>query len=158
MFNSLRAIGFFLLMVSSAVLPAQVMAAGREGIAGLTSLPSGYLATVSPNQPSEVNAILHRAEDYFEENGMLSPLPPVVMVLHGPEIDMFSRVNYNYYHSAMDLAAKLTALDVIRVRVCETQMAEQGLDRGDLLPFVETVPFGPEEEARLRSEEDFVYF
>ena len=122
-------------------------------------LPPGFLARLDLNQPAEVQAILRRIETYFDEhNGVLSDAPPVVMVLHGPEIAMFSRRNYSTYRPSMDLAAKLTALNVIDVRICETRMADEGLRKSDLLPFVGTVPFGPEEVSRLREDEGFVYF
>lgn len=121
-------------------------------------LPPGYLARVNLNQPADVLAILKRAEDYFENFGSNGDAPPVVMVLHGPEIKMFDRRNYSQYHAAADLAAKLTAFHVIDVRICETRMAAEGINKADLLPFVGTVPFGPDEESRLLKDKDFVYF
>ena len=122
-----------------------------------SSLPPGYVARINLNQPAEVLAILKRAEALFDASAYPEGVPPVVMVLHGPEIDMFSRANYSRFQGAVDLAAKLSALDVIDVRICETRLAERGLMKSDLLPFVGTVPFGPAEERRL-IDRDFVYF
>jgi uncharacterized protein len=121
-------------------------------------LPPGYLARVGLNQPAEIFAVLQRADRYFQETGLLQPAPPIVMVLHGSEISIFDRHNYARYNEVVDLAAKLTAMQVIDVRICETQMAAEGMDRMDLLPFVETLPSGPDEVERLLEEEDFIYF
>ena len=123
-----------------------------------SELPPGYVARVNLNEPAEVQAILNRAQDYFDRQGLASSFPPVVMVLHGPEIAMFTRNNYHRFQAAADLAAKLTALKVIDVRICETRMAMDGIEKMDLLPFVGTVPFGPAEESRLTDDEEFVYF
>ena len=151
---------FACLLLFALTAPMLVTAADPVPVpdAGETEIPPGYVARIDLNEPAEIRAILDIAERYFDDQGIEHPLPPVVMVLHGPEISMFTRRNYPRYREQIDLAAKLTALGVIDVRICETRMAEEGVESEDLLPFVGTVPFGPAEETRLREEEEYVYF
>ncbi len=80
------------------------------------------------------------------------------MVLHGPEVEIFSRYNYSRFKEIVDLAARLTAFGVIEINVCETRMGSMGLQPNHLFPFVGTVPFGPAEVSRLLEEEDYLYF
>jgi intracellular sulfur oxidation DsrE/DsrF family protein len=120
-------------------------------------LPPGYLARVNLNEPAEVEAILRRAENYYQSSSFTNAVPPVVIVLHGPEIEIFSKKNYSRYQNMVDLAAKLTAFEVLDVRICETRMAVDEIDREDLFPFVGTVPSGPDEIARLQQQQ-FVDF
>lgn len=118
----------------------------------------GFLARVNLNEPAEVAAIFQRADDYFLTHRLEMKLPPIVVVLHGPEIEIFTRQNYRQYRDIVDLAAKLTALDVVDVRICETRMGLEGIEKADLMPFVGTVPFGPDEIDRLVNQEEYIYF
>lgn len=118
----------------------------------------GFLARVNLNEPAEVAAIFQRADDYFLTHRLEKALPPIVVVLHGPEIEIFTRQNYGQYREIVDLAAKLSALNVVDVRICETRMGLEGVEKADLMPFVGTVPFGPDEIDRLVNQEEYVYF
>jgi intracellular sulfur oxidation DsrE/DsrF family protein len=119
---------------------------------------AGYLARIEENNPEEVAVALARAEEFFLEQGVRQDFSPVVFVLHGPEVAIFFRENYLRYRPIVDMAAKLSALGVIELKVCETQSHGLGLDLKTLFPFVGTVPLGPVEETRLIEQENFVYF
>ncbi|TNF04831.1 MAG: acyl-CoA transferase [Gammaproteobacteria bacterium] len=119
---------------------------------------AGYLARIEKNNPEEVAEVLQRAEQFFLNEGMRQDFSPVVLVLHGPEVAIFFRDNYLRYRPIVDLAAKLSALKVVDIKVCETQSHGLGLDLKTLLPFVGTVPVGPVEERRLIEIEKYIYF
>ena len=118
----------------------------------------GYVARIDLNDPQEVTSILQRAESYYIENDFMDDLPPIVFVLHGPEVQIFNRNNYFQYKPIVDLAARLSAFRVMDIRVCETQMRLLGEKEEFLYPFVGTVPFGPAEIERLIEEENYSYF
>jgi len=119
---------------------------------------AGYLARIEKNNPEEVAEVLRRAEQFYLNEGMRQDFSPVVFVLHGPEVSIFFRENYLRYRSIVDLAAKLSALKVVDIKVCETQSHGLGLDLKTLLPFVGTVPVGPVEESHLIEVEKYIYF
>jgi len=52
----------------------------------------------------------------------------------------------------VDRAAKLEAFDRVTLRMCETWMRNNGVNRSDLLPFVDTIPLAPAEVERLEKE------
>ena len=56
------------------------------------------------------------------------------------------------------MAARLTALGILDLSVCETRMDIEGVESESVYPFVRTVPFGPVEVNRLLEEENYVYF
>ncbi len=122
-----------------------------------TEVP-GYLARVERNAPIEVEQALKKAEAFFLENDLDPDLPVIAFVLHGPEVDIFFRKNYQRYRSIVDLAARLSALKVVEIKICRTQLRHLDQQPEGLLPFVETVPFGPAEIDRLTNSEGYVYF
>jgi intracellular sulfur oxidation DsrE/DsrF family protein len=50
----------------------------------------------------------------------------------------------------VDQAARLDAAHVIEVKMCLTEMHHLGLRKEDIPGFIELVPYGPDEEERLR--------
>ncbi len=118
----------------------------------------GYLARIEQNNPEELIEILSRAERFYLDEGMRQDFSPVVFVLHGPEVAIFFKENYFRYRPIVDLAAKLSALRVVDIRVCETQSHGLGLDLKTLFPFVGTVPVGAVEANRLIDVEKYIYF
>ena len=82
----------------------------------------------------------------------------VTFVLHGPVIRNLLRENYLENKELVDLAASLSALDVIEIKACQTWMGSHRVDEAQLQPFVGTVPYGAAEVERLVREEDYIYF
>lgn len=62
------------------------------------------------------------------------------------------------YKAVVDLAARLSAFNVVDIRVCETSAKGLGLDLDTLFPFVDTVTYGPAEVVRLIEIEKYQYF
>ena len=125
----------------------------------LAQEPGGYLARVAKDSPDELLEALQRAEQLFLE-GVLSAeeIEPAAMILHGPEVAIFLRENYAEHSELVDLAARLSALQVIDLRVCETRLDVMDSDRSGLYPFVGTVPFGPRAVNDLLEKKGYVYF
>ncbi len=116
-----------------------------------------YLARIEVHTAAELLGILSRADQLFTTR-QLDTAEPIVFVLHGAEGRAFLRQSYANNKTLVDLAAKLSALQVVDIRVCETWMGGQHIDSEQLQPFVETVPYGPAEVKRLRSDENYLYF
>ena len=82
----------------------------------------------------------------------------VSFVLHGPVLTNLLRENYLANKQLVDLAAALSALDVIEVKACRTWMGSHGLTEQQLQPFIETVTYGPAEVRSLLQEKNYVRF
>lgn len=109
----------------------------------------GYVAEIKLHTPAEVEQMLRRAELYVENLDQYPNFEPIKIILHGPELRVFDRKNYQEYKDLVGLAARLEAFNVIDVQVCEVRMLQDGIQMSDLPSFIEPVPFGPAEEKRL---------
>ncbi len=119
----------------------------------------GYLVRIDQNKPEEVEAALLRAEALYLDGATLLPSPPpIALVLHGPEVEIFFRENYKRYKKIVDLAARLSAFEVVDIKVCRTRLRFLEQNKSALVPFVGTVAFGPDEIERLTEEEGYVRF
>ena len=107
----------------------------------------------------QFNLLLQRAEQLLlsgeiKQQGEAA----VVFVLHGPVLRSLVRQNYAANRETVDMAARLSALEVIDVKACRTWMGGNGVAEGDLQPFVETVSYGPAEVERLVKQSNYLYF
>jgi intracellular sulfur oxidation DsrE/DsrF family protein len=124
----------------------------------LESLPAEGEAPVRTVLDISVHSIegLKVLFDRAEELAMRPQVPgeeaSVVLVLHGPEVKFFSIRNYEQYKDIVDQAARLDAFDVVDVKICQTMMGIEGIDRDDIPSFIEQVPLGPGEVERLTRE------
>ena len=123
---------------------------------------SGYVARIDLNKPGQIAEALRRAEAHFQSkdyfDSLNKPAGPIAFVIFGSDVAMFFKQNYSMYKTTVDLAARLSSLGVIDIRVCQVSSKAIGLDRDDLLPFVSPVDFGPAELKRLLEEEDYSFF
>ena len=94
--------------------------------------------------------LLDRAEELAMRPQAQGGDASVVLVLHGPEVEFFSIRNYEKYKEIVDQAARLDAFDVVDVKICQTMLDVQGIERDDIPSFIEQVPLGPDEVERLR--------
>jgi len=114
----------------------------------VTAQEQKYVAQLHANTPQELADLLDRAESWAKQSKSY-PKYPIAIVLHGPEVNVFIKKNYGQYQSLVDQAAKLDAFKVVDIKICERWMGFNNIDRDQLPPFVDTVPFGPAEEERL---------
>lgn len=111
-----------------------------------------YLFDVSDNSPEELQSLLSRAEEIRETHADGYDELEIVLVLHGPDINIFRQQNYSKHKSLVDLAARLDAFDIIDMRICETTMTRMGVERSEVPSFIESVPYAPTEIRRLIDE------
>lgn len=107
----------------------------------------------------ELHDVLKRA-DKLVSNGDFEAgsSPPVAFILHGAEAKALQRSKYQQNKALVDLAARLSAFQVVDIKVCETWMKGQKIDPKTLPPFIGTVANGPREIKRLMEKQGYVYF
>ncbi|NKB38658.1 MAG: hypothetical protein GKR93_16110 [Gammaproteobacteria bacterium] len=111
-----------------------------------------YLFNLSDHTPEDLEALLQRAEEIRDTQADGYDELEIVMVLHGPDINIFRQENYAKHKALVDLAAKLDAFDIIDMKICETTMSNMGVERSEVPAFIESVPYAPDEIRRLGNE------
>jgi intracellular sulfur oxidation DsrE/DsrF family protein len=115
-----------------------------------SAIAEPYYLEVSPADQGDLANLFDALEDTITADP--DSLDPVVVVLHGIEAASFTRDNYTANKHLVDRAALLDSQRRIDVRMCETWMNENGIQRSDLPAFIDTVPYAPEELERLKSQ------
>jgi intracellular sulfur oxidation DsrE/DsrF family protein len=108
-----------------------------------------YLYDISEHSIEELQLLLQRAEEITQAGGDNLEDLEIVMILHGPDIGWFTLDNYDDNRELVDLAKRLDAFDIIDLKVCESTMENMEIDRNQLPPFIESVPYAPDEFNRL---------
>jgi len=116
----------------------------------LTEQQGRYLFNVALHTPEEIARLLTRAEQLAQTMRTDDARTGIALVLHGPEIEMFANKNYPRFRKTVDRAERLDASHVIEIKMCLTEMRRLGLRKEDIPAFIELVPYGPDEEERLR--------
>jgi uncharacterized protein len=115
-----------------------------------------YMFNVSLHTAEELRGMLARAEELAAQQPVLRSETGIALVLHGPEIRLFTKQHYATNKALVDLAERLDKNGVIDITMCQTAMRELGVKETDVPPFITFVPYAPEEIKRLQSE-GFVY-
>lgn len=103
-----------------------------------------YVVDIELHTAEEFYDLLSRAELLLTQGTALpANEAKVSFVLHGPVLRNLSRKDYVANKKLVDLAASLSAMNVIEVKACRAWMQHNGMDEAQLVPFVETVPYGP---------------
>lgn len=118
--------------------------------ASLTAEAGRYLFNVTLHTPEEITGLLTRAEELAKTMRTDNRHTGIALVLHGPEIEIFAKKNYSRFQKTVDQAARLDAGRIIEVKMCRTEMKYLGIREEDIPAFIELVPYGPDEETRLR--------
>ena len=111
-----------------------------------------YVARIKLHTAAEITDLFDRAEMLLDQQGSYALGQPIAFVLHGPEVEYFTRMNYSEYKDMVDKAAQLDAFQLIDVRVCATYLRDNDISPDTLPPFVEVVPYGPDEVLQLKSQ------
>lgn len=123
------------------------------------TVTQNYLADIRVHTPQELADILTRAEMLLDNGDFAAgKSAPVVFLLHGDEARILFKNQYSANKQVVDLAAKLTAFDVVDIRVCDAWLKRNNLDKTELQPFIESVKYAPAEKKRLLKEEQYSYF
>ncbi len=115
-----------------------------------------YLFNITLHTPEEIQAMLRRAEQLSKRTPALDFHTGIALVLHGPEMEIFAKKNYERYKTIVDLARRLDQDGVIKVKMCQAGMQARGIKEQDVPAFIELVPYGPDEIKRLERE-GYVY-
>jgi len=119
-----------------------------------------YVVDIELQTTQELRQLLERAEQLLLA-GVKVPRggeAKVTFVLHGPVLKSLLRSNYLENKRLVDLAASLSAMDVIDVKACRAWMKGHGHEEQELQPFVETVSYGPAVVKSLLAEKNYLYF
>jgi intracellular sulfur oxidation DsrE/DsrF family protein len=119
-----------------------------------------YVVDIEVQTAQELGQLLERAEQLLLA-GVEVPRggeAKVTFVLHGPVLKSLLRSNYLENKRLVDLAASLSAMDVIDVKACRAWMKGHGLEEQELQPFVEAVSYGPAVVKSLLAEKNYLYF
>lgn len=116
----------------------------------LTTEQGRYLFNITLHTPQEITGLLARAEELTKTIRADTRRTGIALVLHGPEIEIFAKKNYSQFRTTVELAARLDAERIIEVKMCRTEMKILGIREEDIPDFIELVPYGPDEEMRLR--------
>lgn len=108
-----------------------------------------FLFNVTLHTKKEIESLLQRAETLSQTMRFSKHHADIALVLHGSEIKFFNKQNYKKYRNIVDLAARLDADRVIKIKVCRTRMKTLNIKDNDIPSFIEIIPFGPDEEQRL---------
>ncbi len=123
----------------------------RPGLAADGEVVRSYLE-ITPNNLEDLDALLTTLEQSLLSATPEANVEPIVVILHGDEAFPFTRARYSNNKALGDRTALLDAYALIDVKMCETWMSANGVSRDDLLPFIETVPFAPDEARKLEAE------
>jgi uncharacterized protein len=153
--SAIRISSFFLVLL---LVPFSAVALAQVDAPLPSENANGYVARILNDSPEEVANALERVEKLYTEGQLPQGANPIAIILHGPEVEIFFKDNYEEYKRIVDLAARLSAFGVVDVRVCETQSGIMGRSRTSIHSFIGTVPFGPTAVKRLLDQQNYVYF
>jgi intracellular sulfur oxidation DsrE/DsrF family protein len=111
-----------------------------------------YVADISVHTIEELEVLFASIEQLLDRPRGADEAPFISVVLHGPEVDFFALQNYSRYKDIVDHAAKLSALGVVELNICLTQMRARGIEPDQVPAFLNQVPYGPGEVKRLVDE------
>ncbi len=117
-----------------------------------------YIAEIELHTAAELHSVLKRADQLFNGDDFVAGSQPVQFILHGAEAKALQQNQYQKNKALVDLAARLSAFQVVEIRVCETWMRGQKIDAKTLPPFIGTVANGPKEKQRLMKKQGYTYF
>lgn len=135
--------------VANTVMAAQVDVVVNTSMVSSSS-PERLQGLVKLHTADELLQLLTRAEQFFTQADPDQVLAPVVIVLHGDEISLFKRDQYQANKSLVDLAARLEAFNVVDLKVCEHWLVSKQIGPQILPAFLQTVPNGTQEVGRLQ--------
>jgi intracellular sulfur oxidation DsrE/DsrF family protein len=118
-----------------------------------------YVADIELQNSQQLAELLERAGQLLLDGvATQDGVPKVSFVLHGPVIRDLLRQNYDGNIQLVNLAASLSALQVVEIKACRTWMGINDVEEADLQPFVVPVNLADSEIERLRLEKNTLDF
>jgi len=114
----------------------------------------GYVFSVTVNTAEQLDVILDRADSLRE---LFDPEQHdrIAIVLHGNELQLFQKENYESNMSIVERARLLDRENIIDIKACQTMMRVLEIEQSELPDFIEQVPLAPVEIKRLQQEHGF---
>ena len=119
--------------------------------------PLRVVYDVAVDSPEAVNNVLARASHMSQITGADPLEGSIVLILHGNEVAFFNRDEFETYRDIVDRARSLTVGGVIKIKISELALKVRGMSAKDVHSFLEVVPFGDAEIARLQAQEEHAY-
>jgi len=119
--------------------------------------PLKVVYDVAVNTPEAVDNVLARASHLSNLTGADPLEGSIVLVLRGNEVTFFTNDNYDAYKAIVDRAKSLSTGGIIVIRMSELALKVRGIDANEVHDFIEIVPFGDAEIARLQTVEGHAY-
>ena len=118
-----------------------------------------YVADIELQNSQQLSELLQRASQLLLDGvAAQDGIPEVSFVLHGPVIKDLLKQNYAGNLQMVNLAARLSALQVVEIKVCRTWMGLNDVEESDLQPFVVPVNLAGSEVERLRQKKNYLDF
>jgi hypothetical protein len=163
---------FFLVLIASSVLVVTVHAEDSK-VSPPQNMPENlidkdsnspplpikkgkFMFSVTLHKREEIDSLLTRADSLSRTMRANGNKSAIALILHGPEIKLFTRKNYKQNRDIIEKAERLDEENVIQVKVCKTKMKELGIKDEDLPSFMEIIPYAPDEEKKLL-DQGYVY-
>ena len=119
--------------------------------------PLKVVYDVAVNTPEAVDNVLARASHLSNITGANPLEGSIVLVLRGNDVTFFTNDNYDAYKAIVDRAKSLSTGGIIVIRMSELALKVRGIDSSEVHDFIEIVPFGDAEIARLQTMEGHAY-
>ena len=145
-----------LLFLSLWLLPAGAILAAPPGESHAQPQPSpaGYVFDITVQNVEQLDAILNRA-DQLKGQFTRNDFGRIELVLHGMELNLFRKKNYDKYMSIVEKARALDEQNLVDIKACQTVMQSLMIDQSELPDFIEQIPYAPAEIDRLEIEKRF---
>ena len=114
----------------------------------------GYVFDITVQNVEQLDAILDRADQL---RGQFSPDQHgrIALVLHGRELELFRKRNYQQYMGIVEKARSLDQQNLVDIKACQTVMQNLQIEMSELPDFIEQVPLAPVEIERLQEQQGY---
>ncbi|MDZ7735819.1 MAG: DsrE family protein [Gammaproteobacteria bacterium] len=108
-----------------------------------------YMFDVSNHSQKELAALLQGADEIAGVNSPGADELDIDLILHGPDIGWFAKQDYKENKELIDLTARLGALEIVDLKICQQAMQQYGYLEYDIPTFIDRVSYAPDERQRL---------
>lgn len=130
---------------------------GHSKVTATNYKPQKVVYDVTTADVKEMNHVLNRASYLSKITGTDPFEQSIVLVLHGPSVELFAIENTEKYDAMLKRAQSLTVSQVLSIRMCKIAAKSRGYLPKDIHGFVEMIPMGDAEIIRLQHEEGHAY-
>jgi len=120
-------------------------------------VPLKVVYDVAVDTPAAMNNVLARASHMSNLTGSDPLEGSIVLVLRGNEVTYFTQAGHDTYRAIVERAKSLATGGIIAIRMSRLALKVRGIDESEVHDFIDIVPFGDSEIARLQTVEDHAY-